>query len=125
MAGEFALLSFEPSNVEADRATSMGKKAFFFDTYAHALAAVDDSDPTDATGIVTLKKVNLLTGKVADDDFATDPYVDVTDKSVEIDENGVINVAFASAADRYMILPDSANTQPFFIQAERLVDAAV
>jgi len=125
MASEYALLSFQPSTIEADRATMIGKKAYFYTTYAYALAAVDDDDPTVATGIVTLMKVNLQTGKVAATDYAYDPYVDITDKSVAVDENGNINVAFATAADRYMVFPDAANTQPFFIPAERLVDASV
>jgi len=123
MANEYALLGFDVGRIEADRGSTFNKKAYFFTSYAYAIAALDDGDDiSDATGIVTLKRVDLTTGIVAADDYAYDPYVVIASKYVKVDENATINVAFAAAADMYMILPDAAGgVQPIFIPSEMLV----
>jgi len=108
-----AVLILNSSRIEADHATAIGKKAFFFNTFANALAAVDDADPAVATGIQSIKSVNRLTNAVG---------ADISDKFIEIDLNGDIVVSLDNGADKWMVIPQSGKgNQPTFIPVEMLV----
>jgi hypothetical protein len=119
---DFALF-LNCSRVEADPASAIGKKAYFFDTYAHALAAIDDDDPGDATGVYTVYGYDRVsTGKTTDTDL--DPYFSSTDKYAKVDPNGEVICTFSESAafDSYMIIPSSGKgIQPVFIPQEMLI----
>ena len=107
-----AVLILNASRIEADPATSIGKKAYFFDTFANALAAVDDSDPSTATGIKTIKSVNRLTNAVG---------AAIAAGYIEIDLNGDIVVSLDDGSDSWMVIPQSGKgNQPTFIPVEML-----
>lgn len=107
------VLILNVSRIEADHATAIGKKAFFFNSFANALAAVDDDDPAVATGIQAIKAVGRLDNSVG---------AAIAAKFVEIDLNGDIVVSLDDGADKWMVIPQSGKgNQPTFIPVELLV----
>ena len=107
-----AVLIMNVSRIEADPASAIGAKAYFFSSFAYALAAVDDSNPAAATGLVAIKAVNRLTNAVGSAIAAGYTTVDL---------NGDIVVSLDNAADKWMVIPQSGKgNQPTFIPVEML-----
>ena len=107
-----AVLRMNVGYGEADGASMYGKKAYFFDSFANALAALDDADPGTSTGVQTLKAVDRLDNSIG---------AAITGKYATVDEFGEIVVSMDNAADKYMIIPNSGRAvDPLFIPAEKL-----
>lgn len=109
------VLRVNVANAESLAAGTFKKQAYFFDTFANALAALDDgvTDIETASGIQTPKVVDRLTNVIGAAQSV---------KGVEIDENGDVVTSLDNAADKYMIIPFSGlGVDPKFIPLEHIV----